>query len=476
LKRIFLSILGGNMMSKTSKIAAVTVLAVGLVTTTVFANIKADNVYDDSTIGISSALDRYVESVTQEEALLNESLAADSEASDELTETAAEEVASSEEETTEADATEADTTEQAQTVKYPQFQDRCLTTVDNYVNIRKEADENSDLIGTLAAGGIALVKEKGDTWTYIASGSCEGYIKNEYLVFGDDAGEFAETHLDKLATINTETLKVREEADEDSACLTMVPGGEEYAILSEDGDWVKIEVDESVEGYVSAEYITTSFQVVRAVSVEEAEAKRKAEEAAAQAAAEAAAKAAEEAAAAANQSSNDNSSSDSGKSSSDGSSKSGSDSSSKSSSDSSNSTSDSSSSDNSTSTVTVTSDGSTGSAVAAYAVQFVGNPYVWGGTSLTNGADCSGFTLSVYAHFGYSLPHSSSSQANCGTEVSLSALQPGDLIFYNNGGSIGHVALYIGNGQVVHASSAKTGIKISAYNYRTPAKAVRILN
>lgn len=111
-----------------------------------------------------------------------------------------------------------------------------------------------------------------------------------------------------------------------------------------------------------------------------------------------------------------------------------------------------------------------------YAKQFLGNPYVWGGTSLTKGADCSGFVLSIYKKYGYKLPHYSGSQANSGTKISFDEIQPGDLIFYNNDkGVIGHVAIYIGNNQIIHASSPKSGIKISKYNYRTPAKYVRIL-
>ena len=106
-----------------------------------------------------------------------------------------------------------------------------------------------------------------------------------------------------------------------------------------------------------------------------------------------------------------------------------------------------------------------------YALQFLGNPYVWGGTSLTKGADCSGFTLSVYKQFGMSLPHYSGSQAQMGTAVKSSNMRPGDLIFYgNSSGTINHVAMYIGNGQVVHAASKKSGIKISSWNYRTPLK------
>lgn len=105
----------------------------------------------------------------------------------------------------------------------------------------------------------------------------------------------------------------------------------------------------------------------------------------------------------------------------------------------------------------------TGQAVVDYAVQFVGNPYVWGGTSLTNGADCSGFIMSVYAHFGYSLPHSSAAMRSVGRGVSYAEAQPGDIICYD-----GHVAIYMGGGQIVHASNAKDGIKISSNAaYRT---------
>ena len=112
-----------------------------------------------------------------------------------------------------------------------------------------------------------------------------------------------------------------------------------------------------------------------------------------------------------------------------------------------------------------------------YAKQFIGNPYVWGGTSLTKGADCSGFVLSVFKKYGITLSHSSRAQANEGTKISASELKPGDLVFYGNGkGNNNNVAIYIGGGQVIHASSPKTGIKISSYKYRTPVKCVRVIH
>ena len=112
-----------------------------------------------------------------------------------------------------------------------------------------------------------------------------------------------------------------------------------------------------------------------------------------------------------------------------------------------------------------------GQAVADYACQFVGNPYVWGGTSLTNGADCSGFIMSVYAHFGVSLPHSSASMRSCGTEVSYSEAMPGDIICYS-----GHVAIYLGGGSIVHASNERDGIKISGNAaYRTILSVRRVI-
>ena len=115
------------------------------------------------------------------------------------------------------------------------------------------------------------------------------------------------------------------------------------------------------------------------------------------------------------------------------------------------------------------------SRIVNYAMKFLGNPYVWGGTSLTHGTDCSGFTMSVYKKFGYRIPRTSREQSTYGKKVNFSHLAPGDLIFYTHGtGRVNHVAMYIGNGNIVHASNPKTGIKISKYNYSRPKCARRI--
>ena len=119
---------------------------------------------------------------------------------------------------------------------------------------------------------------------------------------------------------------------------------------------------------------------------------------------------------------------------------------------------------------------SKGQSVVDYAYQFLGNPYVYGGTSLTNGADCSGFTMRIFEHFGVTTGRTSRDQAANGKEISLDQIQPGDLLFYASGKTINHVALYIGDGKIIHASTSKTGIIISTAYYRTPAKAVTFLD
>lgn len=331
-----------------------------------------------------------------------------------------------------------------------------LAKVNNYLNVRKHPTEEAKVVGKLYKGAAGTILKQKNGWTKIESGEVTGWVKDEFLVTGEGVETYANKVCKKVATVTVQTLRVREKATQKAKILTLVPEGEDYKVLKEGKNWVAIKVDQDVKGYVSKEYVDIDFQFDDAVSREE---EKKAEEAAARELErqaeeqrqqqEAAAESASSTSNTSNTSSTSNSSSTSSSSSS--------------------SSSNSSSGSSSSSDKSYSSAGSTTRQnIVNFAVQFVGNPYVYGGTSLTNGTDCSGFTQSVYRNFGISISRTSREQATNGRSVSLSDVQPGDLIFYKNGSSIGHVALYIGNGQVVHASSPESGIKISNMYYRTP--------
>lgn len=310
--------------------------------------------------------------------------------------------------------------------------------VSSYVNIRSKASEEGDIIGKLYDNAAATIIDEKDGWYKIKSGSVTGYIKGDYLITGEKAVELAKKVGNRIAVVNTTTLKVRAKASTDSEVLTLIAIGDDLKVIKELDGWVKVQIDGDTNGFVSADYVKLQTSYEEAVSIEE-EQERLAEEEAA------------------NNQGQNSGSSNSGNNSNSGSS--------------SNSGSNSGNSSNSGGSSGNTS--STGSKIADYAVQFVGNPYVWGGTSLTNGADCSGFTQSVFRHFGISIPRTSRTQATGGTRVSLDNIRPGDLLFYARNGTINHVGIYIGNGKVISASSPSTGIRITSYNYRTPVKAVR---
>lgn len=357
------------------------------------------------------------------------------------------------ESTTEEVTTEEPTTEEP--VEKSIYDSIAMSQVNNYVNVRTEPNTDSEIIGKIYNNCAATIIATEGDWYKIESGNCTGYIKSDYFVTGEEAKAIAIECGYVNATVTTETLNVRDGQGTDNKLLTQLPEGGVFDVIEYGDGWVYLNVDEDIQGWVSMDYVDISVKFDTAITLEEEQAKIEEEERRAEEARKAEriareAKEAEEARKAAQ--------SQSGSSSSNG---------------------------NSSTSVTIkvsegtdtSSSSALRNAVVAYALQFVGNPYVYGGSSLTNGTDCSGFTMSVYANFGYSLPHQSGSQSGCGTRVSLDSLLPGDLLFYTNGGSsIGHVALYIGNGQVVHASTPSTGIKISSANYRTPLCAVRIIN
>lgn len=368
----------------------------------------------------------------------------------------------------EAEAKDEETKKKEETVS-KRFQNLGISVASDYVNIRRSPSTESNIIGKLYRGSAAKILAENKYWVKIESGSVVGYIRKDLLAIGERAQKLAGRFGTAYASVKPGviTLNVRAKKSTSAEIVTQIPEDEKYEIVGESDNWYKIELDEGLRGYVAKEFVNMRVNFKHAISIKE----EKEKIARQKAAAEAAERARQEALAAQQQSSSSSSNSSSSSSSKKTYTSSKSSSTPKKSYTSSKKTTSSSSSSKSNSSA---SSGS-GTAIATYAKQFVGNPYVWGGSSLTNGADCSGFTMSVYAKFGYSLPHSAAAQSGRGKSVSFSNLQPGDLIFYKNGGRIGHVALYIGGGQVVHASNKRDGIKISNYRYRTPACARRII-
>ncbi|MDD3174599.1 MAG: NlpC/P60 family protein [Herbinix sp.] len=332
-----------------------------------------------------------------------------------------------------------------------EYDNLAFAQVTNYVNIRSKANENGEILGKLYNNSVATIISHKDGWYQIKSGSVKGYIKAEFLITGEEAEKLANSIGNRVAEVTTTTLKVREKASTDAEVLTLVAQGDDLKIVKELEGWVKVYISQDERGYVSSDYVKVQTVYEEAVSIQE-EQERLEEEAAA-----------DNQALSTSNNSQVSTNNTSSKSSSSSSTSSG------------NSASSNSSSSSNTASDNVGSS-SLGSKIASYAIQFEGNPYVWGGTSLTNGADCSGFTQSVFAHFGINIPRTSRTQAAGGMRVSLDNLQQGDLIFYTRSGTINHVALYIGNGKVISASSPSTGIRITRYNYRQPYKAVRYIN
>lgn len=287
------------------------------------------------------------------------------------------------------------------------YENIAIADVKKYVNIRSEANAESEILGKLYTKGAATVLETLDGWYKVTSGSVTGYIASDYLIVGDEA--VCKDASKRIGTVNTASLRLRKEATTESGVRALISEGSKLTVLDESLEgWYQVQFG-SYTGYVSSDFVSVETVYTYAESKEE-EAARKA--------AEAEARRREEARRNQYASSSSNASSN-------------------------------------WTYIAPTGSGA-GVSVVNYAVQFVGNPYRWGGTSLTNGADCSGFVMKVYEAFGVSLPHSSYKLRSVGYGVSAADVQPGDIICYS-----GHVAIYAGNGQIVHASTRNTGIIVS---------------
>lgn len=343
-----------------------------------------------------------------------------------------------------------------------EFADIAVAQVNHYVNVRQEPDTESEILGKLYDKSAATVLETTeDGWYRITSGNVNGYVKAEYVIVGDE--ELARSVGTRLATVTTTTLFVRTEPTTEAKVLTMLPDGDDVVVTDESTEgWAKVSTADG-DGYVALDYVTLSTEYIHAESKAEEEARLAREEAERQAAAraaeearkarevEAAHAAAEQEAARKAAEKQEVKKSGAGSSAAAGGSSTGSGS-------------------GSSAGQSAQTASSNGQAVVDYARQFLGNPYVYGGNSLTNGTDCSGFVKGVYAAFGINLPRTSSEQRSVGYAVSLSEIQPGDIVCYS-----GHVGIYAGNNTLIHASNEKTGITLtSPVTYRSVLAVRRI--
>ncbi len=305
-----------------------------------------------------------------------------------------------------------------------EYANLAIADVNKYVNVRKEPNTDSEIVGKIYSGAVAqilAVAGDNDDWFQIVSGSVEGYIKSEYFIYGDAALEVIDQYVTRYAKVQVARLNVRKEPTTDSKRIGYVDEGEKILLLEDCGDWLKVQYTDSKEGYVSAEYAEVVEEFVYAKSIEEERAELAAKQALAARETVSEQKAPE-----------------------------------------------------STTIVfpetSYTSNEELRRAIVDYALQYEGYRYVHGGRSLSSGTDCSGFTCYIYADFGYSISRTPDGQySKAGRAISYEEIQPGDIICYssNGGKSCTHVALYIGDGKIIHAANSRKGVIIGRADYDT---------
>ncbi len=305
-----------------------------------------------------------------------------------------------------------------------------VAKVNSYLNVRNKPGESSRIVGKMTKNSGCNIYKVNKGWAKIVSGKVKGYVKASYLVKDQQAEELAKKIANLRISVNTETLNVRYLPSTDAGIYDQISEEDEYDIYKRDltKTWLKKYVSKHCKKSdlknIDTKEMYNNLENWMCISIDNEKAFVSKDFVKVTFNLDRAVSINESGLA------------------------------SKTSSDS--------------------SDSSNLTNMVSYAMQFLGNPYVWGGTSLTNGTDCSGFVMKIYEHFGYSLPRTSAAQAGATKTVSSGDVRPGDLFFYGSGG-VSHVAMYIGNGQIIHASNPRTGIKISSAYYRTPVKIGRVI-
>ncbi len=397
---------------------------------------------------------------------------------------------------------------------------------EEYINIRESASTDSAVTAKIYNNGSATIEEQDGDWYKIRSGNAEGYVKAEYFVTGEAADAVAQKAAYNVAMVHPTDLNIRSDANEDSEVLATAHEKDELEVVAWDGDWMKVALGGDVYGYVNAYYVDYKTYYPTAETIEEEQARLSAEQEAAEAADY---EVSDDTAETLPEETYEEPTVDDSSDTEEASYPDDSDETTWTEAPATDETVWTEAPAETEAPYTeapeteapyteapeteapyteapeteapyteapeteapyteapeteapyteapeteAPSTSGVGQQIADFAVQYVGNPYVWGGTSLTEGADCSGFVQTVFANFGLYLSRTAESQSYGGTSISLDNLQPGDLLFYNSTGSIDHVAIYIGGGQIVHAANSRSGIIISNAYYQTPVCARR---
>ena len=330
-------------------------------------------------------------------------------------------------EMTETETLEAETEETVESqeeTEENEYADLAIAQVSNYVNVRSLPNTDSDIVGKIYNGAVAQVLSvtgEDHDWFQIVSGNVEGYIKAEFFLYGDAAAEVIDQYVTRYANVIADRLNVREQPSTESKRIGYIDNGERVQLLENQGEWLRVQYTDGKEGYVSSQYVTISEEFVYGKTLEE-EAKEQEE----RKILEVRENVTEQEVA-----------------------------------------------ENVTIVVTepvgtYSSNAELRSSIVNYAMQFLGNRYVHGGSSLVTGTDCSGFTSLIYKEFGYSLSRTPSGQLSSnGRSIDYSQIQPGDIICYGKGGKCTHVALYMGNGQIIHSANSRKGVVIYQADYDT---------